>query len=678
MKKFFLVSTLSLSLISCTKQGITVKSETAVPANPPSLMTDMSADKLLQESKEKLKSAEVQLSQLEGLKEKPDLKNALIPYNDILITLEESSADAHLVSSLDTAASRRDQARDLEQEIDKFANERLGLNTKLYNIIKAIPLKGVDAETKFFLEKTLRDFRRSGVDRDEKTRMKVAALQDELTKKSIEFQKIIADDQKTYEADPKELAGLPEDYMANHKPNANGKIVVTTQYPDMLPILEYATDVEFRKKMYLLFNGRAFPKNGEVLKKVLELRHELARTLGYKNWAQYTLETKMLNTPAKARGFINRMIAAAENRARYDYKELLRIKRKTDPNAKEVTEYEKGLYTRLLKLDKINFDSNVLRQYFPFESVKKGVFDITSRLFGLTYKRVTDVTLWHSDVEAWDVYDGANYIGRFYLDLFPREGKYSHAAQMTFRVGRKNGAIPQGILMCNFPNPRTQAPALMSHGDFETFLHEFGHLLHSLLAGRHQWQNTSGHNVEWDFIEAPSQFLEEWAKDYDTLASFAKHYQTGEVIPRDLVEKLNKAERFNQGTFVRTQMFYADLSFELYNQKPTTKELDSLVKASQNRISLFKYVPDSHFIYSFGHLMGYSAAYYTYMWSLVMAKDMFSEFEKKGLYDPATAARYRKEVLEAGGTRPAEMSLRAYLKRPLSFEPFIKWLNQKD
>lgn len=445
-----------------------------------------------------------------------------------------------------------------------------------------------------------------------------------------------------------------------------------------MPIFEYATDVEFRKKMYLLFNSRGFPQNGDVLRKILQLRYDLAQTLGYKNWAQYVLETKMLNTPTKVRAFIDRMISSAQERARYDYNEMLKIKRKEDPKAKEVTEFEKGLYTRKLKLEKINFDSNVLRQYLPFESVKRGVFDITSRIFGLTYKKVTDVTLWHSDVEAYDVFDKARYIGRFYLDLFPREGKYSHAAQMTFRVGRKDGATPQGILMCNFPNPRTQAPALMSHGDFETFLHEFGHLLHSLLAGHHQWQNTSGHNVEWDFIEAPSQFLEEWSKDYDTLATFAKHYQTGETIPKDLVEKLNKAERFNQGTFVRTQMFYADLSFSLYNQPPTTADLDSIVQKTQNRISMFKYVPDSHFIYSFGHLMGYSAAYYTYMWSLVMAKDMFSEFEKKGLYDLATAKRYREQVLEAGGTRPAEMSLRAYLKRPLSFEPFTKWLNQKD
>lgn len=676
MKKNIWIAALSISLLSCGKQAITVKNEEA--PLPPGVLRDMSPTRLLQESKEKLKSAEDQLALLEAVTEKASQNNVLTPYNEILIAVDEASADAHLISSLDTEASRRDEARELEQKVDKFVNERLGLNTKIFNLIKSLDIKNADRETKFFLERTLRDFRRAGVDKDEKTREKIAKLQDELTAETIKFEKNIADDQKKYEADPKELAGMPADFLENHKPKADGKITITTQYPDVMPIFEYATDLEFRKKIYLLFNSRGYPQNGDVLRKVSQLRYDLARTLGYKTWAQYTLETKMLNTPPKVRAFIDRMVSSAAQRARYDYNELLKIKRKDDPKAKDVAEFEKGLYTRKLKLEKINFDSNVLRQYLPFESVKKGVFDITSRLFGLTYKKVSDVTLWHPDVEAYDVFDKQTYVGRFYLDLFPREGKFSHAAQMTFRVGRKGGATPQGILMCNFPNPRTQNPALMAHHEFETFLHEFGHLLHSLLAGHHQWQSTSGHSVEWDFIESPSQFLEEWSKDYDTLAGFAKHYQTGETIPKDLVTKLDLSERFNQGTFVRTQMFYADLSFSLFNQPPVKGDLDELARNMQNRISMFKFVPDSHFIYSFGHLMGYSAAYYTYMWSLVMAKDMFSEFEKKGLYDMATAKRYRTEVLEAGGTRPAEMSLRAYLRRPLSFDPFIEWLNRKD
>lgn len=678
----FLISILSISLFGCTKQGVTVKDENPKTGNQishPSLLGDMSPNILLTESKEKLKLAETQLLALENLGEKADSNAALNAYNDILITIEEAHADANVISNLDTDAKRRDEGRDLEQKIEKFANERLGLNTKVYNIVKNIKIKNMDSETRFFLEKSLRDFRRSGVDRDEKTRQKVAKLQDELSEQSIKFEKNIAEGQKKYEvADIKELAGMPEDFLNNHKPNSEGKIVITTQYPDIVPIFEYATNVDFRKKMYLLFNSRGYPENGEVLKKVMQLRYDLARTLGYRSWAHYVLETKMLNKPEKVRAFIDRMISSAEDRAKYDYQELLNEKRKIEPKALEVADYESGLYTRKLKLAKIDFDSNVLRQYLPFESVKKGVFEITSRIFGLTYRKVDDVKLWHPEVEAYDVFSGEKYIGRFYLDLFPREGKFSHAAQMTFRIGRKNGAIPQGILMCNFTNPRTQNPALLSHSDFETFLHEFGHLLHSLLAGHHQWQNTSGHGVEWDFIEAPSQFLEEWSKDYNTLASFAKHYQTGEVIPKELVEKLKKSERFNQGVFVRKQMFYANTSFEIFNNPPTNEDLDTVVKRHQNRISMFKYVPESHFIYTFGHLMGYSAAYYTYMWSLVMAKDMFSEFEKKGLYDAATAKKYREQILEVGATRPAEMSLRAYLRRPLSFDPFIKWLNQKD
>lgn len=677
MKKILLLF-ISIFAISCAEQGVSTKSIQSMDPQD-GLLTNMTGEELLRLTKVKLTQSETMLKSLEELTAKPTMTNALIPYNELLVTISEAANNANFVSNMDTDSARRDEGRKLEQAVEKFVTERIGLNAKLYKILKSVELKGVDSETRYFMEKTLRDFRRLGVDRDEKIRQKVAKLQEELTNRALEFQKNIADDVKKYElTDIKELAGLPEDYISNHKPNADGKIIITTQYPDILPIFEFASNVEFRKKMYLMHLGRGYPKNGDVLKKVIELRHELARTLGYKNWAAYNLETKMLNTTSKVRSFIDQLISLAEVRAKYDYKELLNEKRKADPTAKEVFDYEKGLYSRLLKMAKIQFDANEVRKYFAFDDVKKGVFDITSRIFGLTYKKVDGLTLWHKDVEAYDVYDGEKRLGRFYLDLFPREGKYGHAAQFTFRDGRKGAHLPQGALVCNFPNPKTTSPALMGHAEFETFLHEFGHLLHLILSGKHQWIGTTSHTgVEWDFIEAPSQFLEEWSLDYDTLAGFAKHYQTGEVIPKDLVAKLKASKNFNQGIFIRSQMFYSDLAYNLFTKSPEKINVDEMTKLSQNKISMFKYVPDSHFAYSFGHLMGYSAAYYTYMWSLVIAKDMFSIFEKNGIYDVNTAKRYRKEVLEAGSTRPIEMSMRAYLRRPLSFDSFTAWLNKK-
>jgi len=259
--------------------------------------------------------------------------------------------------------------------------------------------------------------------------------------------------------------------------------------------------------------------------------------------------------------------------------------------------------------------------------------------------------------------EGGNVVGRFYLDMHPREGKYNHAAEFSTRTGIAGQQIPEASLVCNFPGGDPKDPGLMEHGDVQTFFHEFGHLIHELFAGRHKWVGVGGTRTEQDFVEAPSQMLEEWTWDPATLRLFAKHYQTNEPIPVELVKQMRRASEFGKGLFVRTQMVYAKLSLSIYDRPPADVNTDMLVKTLMEEYRPFPFVEGTHFQTAFGHLDGYSAVYYTYMWSLVIAKDMFSQFDKSNLESPVVARRYRDKVLAPGGSQPANKLVELCLKK---------------
>jgi len=306
--------------------------------------------------------------------------------------------------------------------------------------------------------------------------------------------------------------------------------------------------------------------------------------------------------------------------------------------------------------------------------VKQGIMDITSKMFGITYRRVTDAKVWHPDVEVYDVYDGDRLLGRIYFDMFPHENKYKHYATFGMASGKRGRALPEAALVCNFPQPSGDDPGLMEHGDVVTFFHEYGHLLHQIFSGNTRW---TGPNLELDFIEAPSQMLEEWAWDPGVLQTFARHYKTGEAIPRDVARRMKIANDFGRGLQVRQQMFFAALSLQLYARNPKGLDSTELVAQLQDRYTPYKYVKGTYMQESFGHLDGYSALYYTYMWSLVIAKDMFTVFKHDGLLNPQAAERYRHAVLEPGGSKPAATLVTDFLGRPYGFKAYEDWLNGK-
>ena len=608
--------------------------------------------------------------ELESVTGAKTVDTVLVPLNNLWIVLDRGINTAGLYRSVHPDPSVRNQADHYEQEYSKIVTN-IGLSKGVYEAVSAVDVRREDAVTQHYVDHVLRDFRRAGVDKDEATRERIRNLKDELVQVGQAFDKNIREDVRHITVrDATALAGLPPDYVDNHKPDAQGGITISTDYPDYLPFMSYAHNDAARLELYRVFRQRGYPSNEPVLKELLQKRYELAQLLGYKTWADYITEDKMIKTAPAAQAFIDKITAVAKPRADHDYNELLTRLRQELPDAQQVGDWQKTFIEEIVKRENYKFDAQAARQYLPFGRVRQGLFDMTSKMFGVTYKKV-DVPVWHESVEAYDLLENGHAIGRFFLDLHPRPDKYKHAAAFPIRSGVLNTQLPEAALVCNFP---AGEDALMEHDEVETFFHEFGHLLHHLFAGKPRWVGVSGISTEWDFVEAPSQMLEEWAFDGPTLKTFAKNSE-GKVMPDALIAAMRRARDFGKGLQVRHQMFYAAVSLQFHDRNPKNLDTTALLKTLQSKYSPFGYVPDTYFQYSFGHLEGYSAIYYTYMWSLVIAKDLFSVFNKEGLLNPAVAQRYRRAVLEPGGSKDAADLVHDFLGRDFSFDSFAHWIN---
>ncbi|HVE85324.1 MAG TPA: M3 family metallopeptidase, partial [Myxococcales bacterium] len=502
-------------------------------------------------------------------------ERALARYDEAIALLTDTSARASVVRNAHPDKAMRDLAESCEQELEKESTD-ISLDRGVFEVLERLDVSHLDAATKHYHHRILRDFRRAGVNKDQATRDRIRALQEELVRIGQEFGRNILEDVRHVDLDPSDLDGLPEDYRRSHPPGEGGKVRVTTDYPDSLPFMTYARSGRAREALWRVSRLRGYPKNQEVLDRLIRKRAELAEALGYPTWAAYATEDKMIKTQQAAADFIEKISRIAEPRMKADYQALLERKRKEDPAAAEVSPWDQAYLEDRLKAERYQFDSQSVRPFFEYGRVKQGVLDLTARLFGVSYRKVEDAPRWHPDVEAYDVLEGGRLLGRFYLDMHPREGKYKHAAQFTLATGKEGRQLPEGVLMCNFPRPGDQ-PALMQHSDVETFLHEFGHLLHHIFGGHTRWAGLSGVRTEWDFVEAPSQMLEEWAWDAQALQTFARHHQTGEPIPADVVKRMKAADEFGKGLYVRQQMFYAAVSLACYSRDPAALDPTALM-----------------------------------------------------------------------------------------------------
>jgi thimet oligopeptidase len=414
-----------------------------------------------------------------------------------------------------------------------------------------------------------------------------------------------------------------------------------------------------------------------VLEQMMQTRNEIATLLGYGSWADYNAADKMIVNGENIADFIERVDAAARPLVQREFQVLLAEKQKTDPHAGQVGDYEVAYLSELVRRSQYNFDSQSVRPYLPYAEVKQGVLDTAATLFHLTFRQEQNVPAWDPAVETWDALDDGKVIGRFYLDMHPRPGKFSHAEMAPVLDGIRGKQIPEAILVCNFPVPTATDPGLMEFGDVVTFFHEFGHLMHWILGGQQQWAGISGISMEGDFTEAPSQMLEEWMHSPQVLASFARDYKTGGAIPAGLVARMNRAAAFARGSWVANQTTYTAISYDVYKGKPQDADPDAVCEQDAERYTPFTPLPGTHMYAAFGHLGGYSSAYYTYLWDKVIAEDFFVQFDHKNLLAGPVPMRYRHVVLEPGGSMSANDLVKNFLGRPQNMTAFQNWMGEE-
>jgi len=624
-----------------------------------------------------LQIAKKELDRMLAAKGKRTIANTLDPYNLLMLHADNAASYSSLMESVHPDSAYRAAAEGLTQAASKF-QEELKLNRAVYDAIKAVDVSKTGPTTKYFVSKTLRDFRLAGVDQDEATRNRIASMRADLLLVSQDFDRNIRNDSRKIQVTAADLDGVPEDFLKNHPAGPDGKITLSIEYPDYFPVMRYCKNSETRRRLQFEALNRAYPANMAVLDSLIAKRDRLAHVLGYPTWADYITADKMIGDAKHAAEFIDRIGNLTRTQAQREYDIYLKRKREDDPNATAVNRWEVRYYEQLIKKRDYDFDAQAARPYFPFASVKQGLFDVTSKLFGVTYKRIDNAAVWDPSVEAYEIWDGKQLLGRFFLDLHPRPGKFNHAAQFGIRTGVTGLQLPEAALVCNLPGGVEGEPGLMEFADVTTFFHEFGHLLHSIFAGHQRWLPVSGISTEQDFVEAPSQMLEEWTRDPNVLRVFAKHYQTGEPIPVETVQKMRRAEVFGRALDTSYQVLYAALSLNVYNRDPTQVNTDSLAAQFEAQYVPFPKFSATHFQTSFGHLDGYSAVYYTYMWSLVIAKDLFSQFDRANLLAPAVAYKYRDTILAPGGSKPAASLVRDFLGRPFDFKSWEQWLNQDE
>jgi thimet oligopeptidase len=621
---------------------------------------------------ESLNKVTLLLNKQEQIQPPFSIDSVLVPLNNLQISLSNGARLASTYKSVHPDPDLRKVATDCLVKFSDIGTQ-LSLSRPIYESLSQVDVSSAADDTLRFHELTMRGFQLSGVDKNEETRKKIRALNDEITKIGQIWDKNILEDVRYIEVTLDDLKGLPQDYLDAHPPGDNGLIKISTRYPDIYPIYTFAESDELRQRLRQQERSRAYPQNKSVLNTLLEKRTELANILGFSNFADLVTADKMIGNADNAQEFIERVSTLAIPAKQADIKQLLARLQQIDKNATEVNRWQVAYLQELIKKEQYKLDAAEVRQYFSYGKVRDGIFQLVSELFEVEI-RAWETEAWHPSVESYEMLQDGKVFAQFHLDMHPREGKYQHAAAFGTRAGITDRQLPLTTLVCNFPG-ENNPDALMEFGQVTTFLHEFGHLIHGLFAGDHRWESLSGIATEWDFVEAPSQMLEEWVYDLETLQAFATNAQN-ETIPAELVEKLNQARWFGKGLNTGIQMYYAALSLNYHSSDPSTFELFPKMLELEKRYSPLPHQEGTYFFTNLGHLNGYSAIYYTYMWSKVIAADLLTEFKKQGMHDTDTARHYRNNILSQGGSKPAARLVEDFLGRPYNFEAFANDLKK--
>ena len=601
---------------------------------------------------------------------------ALYAFNDLLILVSNLSNQMDLVAQVHPDENVRRAATSCNQN-QRSQLERLVADKIIYDAIQNVDRRQLPLPAIRFLDKEVRAFQLMGVDKDPETRKELTKLERKIDKLRRDFVQTLQEDIRSIRVRPDQLDGLPPEFLASHPTESNGLITITTRYEDYIPIQTYARNEDVRAALAKAFFSRGHPQNSNTLRELLRARHTYATLLGFKNWADYTAQDKMLKSSRDILAFTNSAARAAQPQMRNDLRQLLGAKRRDNPGARSFNIWDLRYYLeRRRESLKLKADFQAARQYFSTDAVVDGSLKLFAELFGLKITPEQTAHVWHPSVTRYRVeYDGQP-LGYFFLDLYNRDDKYPGAAMFPIALGISEGQIPTAALVCNFPSSQT-SDGLMEHHQVVTFFHEFGHLLHYLFARSSRWASLSGLNIEWDFVLAPAQVFEEWAWSPKVLKRFALHSRTGEPIPAELVKRLQAARGLSVGVQAMQQVFYQALSLILHTKDPADLKLATITQNVQEKYSPFPFIDDTHLYANFYQLGEYGSLMYTHQWSLARAKDILTRFQVKSLLNRRVAQRFVKHVLVPGGTIPAAKMLETFLGRKTNEEAYRAWLSPR-
>ena len=628
--------------------------------------------------------------------EKPTFDNTIIYREEgkehYYAVLDKVSTAFYNLMSAETNDEMDALAQKIQPMLTKHAND-VRLNPVLFERIKHVHRhhRRLTPEEKVLLEDTYQGLVRSGALLDDEGKEKLRKLTEEAGMLSLQFSQNMLKENKAFQlhiTDEEQLDGLPETAreaaaQAAREQEKEGW-VFTLDFPSYNPFMTYSTQRELRRQMYMAKNTVACHGNSEdnrgICKRLINLRREIAQLLGYKTYADYVLERRMAGNRKSVYKLLDQLIDAYKPTAIKEVKAIEKYARKTEGNDFRMEPWDFGFYSHKLKLGKYNIDAEMLRPYLELNKVIEGVFGLANRLYGITFRENKDIKVYHPDVKAYEVFDrDGSYLAVFYADFHPRKGKQSGAWMTEYQgqyIDRKGVNVrPHVSVVMNLTKPTDEKPALLTLGEVETFLHEFGHSLHGMFANT-RFESLSGTNVRWDFVELPSQFMENYAVEKEFLRTFAFHYQTGEPLPDELIDRIVKSRNFNAAYSCMRQVSFGLLDMAYYTMKePFDEDIVEFEKKAWAKAMVTEQLPDTCMTVQFSRIMagGYAAGYYSYKWAEVLDADAFSVFKKHGIFDQKTAQRFRDCILSKGGTehpmilykrfRGGEPTIKALLKR---------------
>ena len=613
--------------------------------------------------------------------------NTVRAFDRVASRFQIVSTVATILSLVSPDENLRAAAQEACTQLQEFAVMSFSQNKRLFQALSdykhRLEKDGIfrdkeklSAQEEYFLKETLNDYERQGLQLPEEVQKKIIVLKKELAKLELSFEMNIAKDVRFIEVTGQELKGLDKSFKKSLDKTKEGKYKVGVDYPTYRKVIEECTVSETRKKLFKEFAKRGCSSNEEVLKRVIALRDALAVILRYPSYASLDIENQMAKTPEHVEQFLYSVAGPCELKAK---DEILLFKKDVEGISLSAEgkfyPWDIAFIKNSYKKKHLATDESIIAHYFPLEYTLPALLNVYEKFFGLSFMHVDVKGLWHESVMALAVYKDACFVGTVLLDLFPRPHKYSHAAQVSIvpTIKTRNGDFYPAVVlvMANFPCATKTMPSLFKRGDVITFFHEFGHALHSLL-GTTELGLLSGTAVKNDFVEMPSQMLEEWMWDPTILKMVSKHYKTGEPLPDDLIEKIRALKNFDSGEQALRQLLFAFASLE-YFKKGENKDIFGIWKRLHETFrSHIVFDEEERDYCSFGHLMGYGAKYYGYMWSKVFALDLFSYIKKFGLLDRGIGTRYVCEVIGKGGSEDPEKLLQEFLGRKPNSEAFFK------